>query len=91
MSLTINVAGNINCGETWRTTVQPPSTILTLIGQSLILFPTTTNAHDLPRTVVLDPVLDQVNCVGVRASAVRACGRTRAGSLHFDFASRRSN
>jgi hypothetical protein len=28
-----------------------------------ILFQTTTNLHDLPRTVVLAPLLDHVNCV----------------------------
>ena len=28
-----------------------------------ILFKTTTNLHDLPRTVVLAPLLDHVNCV----------------------------
>ena len=28
-----------------------------------ILFKTTTNRHDLPRTVLLAPLLDQVNCV----------------------------
>jgi hypothetical protein len=28
-----------------------------------ILFKATTNRHDLPRTVLLDPLLDQVNCV----------------------------
>ena len=29
-----------------------------------ILFKTTTNSHDLERTVLLAPLLDQVNCVG---------------------------
>jgi hypothetical protein len=28
-----------------------------------ILFQTTTNCHDLPRTVLLAPLLNQVNCV----------------------------
>jgi hypothetical protein len=28
-----------------------------------ILFKTTTNRHDPPRTVLLAPLLDQVNCV----------------------------
>jgi hypothetical protein len=28
-----------------------------------ILFQTTTNRHDFQRTVLLDPLLDQVNCV----------------------------
>ena len=29
-----------------------------------ILFKTTTNRHNLQRTVLLAPLLDQVNCVG---------------------------
>ena len=32
-----------------------------------ILFITTTNRHDLPRTVLLAPLLDQVNCAGKSA------------------------
>jgi hypothetical protein len=35
-----------------------------------ILVITTTNRHDLPRTVLLDPLLDQVNCVGKSADEV---------------------
>ena len=32
-----------------------------------ILFITTTNRHDLPRTALLAPLLDQVNCAGKTA------------------------
>ena len=41
-----------------------------------ILFQTTTNRHDLPRTVLLAPLLDQINCVRKPADEGRVdhCG-----------------
>ena len=41
-----------------------------------ILFKTTTHRHDLPRAVLLAPLLNQVNCVGKSADKGRVdhCG-----------------
>jgi hypothetical protein len=40
----------------------------------VLLIPTS-NRHDLPRTVLLDPLLDQVNCVREPADKGRMCRR----------------
>jgi hypothetical protein len=50
-----------------------------VFGGIRILMIATTNRHDLPRTVLLAPLLDQVNCAGKLAD--ERCGDHSAGSL----------
>ena len=48
-----------------------------------ILFQTTTNRHDLPRTVLLAPLLDQINCVREPADkfVCKQCGTAGAVNI----------
>ena len=57
-----------------------------------ILFITTTNLHDLPRTVLLAPLLDLVNCLGKSADEGRGdhCGCPYLATARPAAAARRS-
>jgi hypothetical protein len=46
-----------------------------------ILFKTTANLHNRPRTVLLAPLLDQVNCVGKPVSPFISLGLFEAVEL----------